>query len=131
MIIVDSSVWIDYFNGRDTPHTNKLDSIIGIEPLVLGDVILMEVLQGLTSDVDFKRARALFEEFEVMEMLGEANAVAAATNYRSLRKSGITIRSSIDCIIATFCITQKHSLLFQDRDYRPFVEKLKLRPVAV
>jgi predicted nucleic acid-binding protein len=127
MIIVDSSVWIDYFNGVSTPQTNKLDSLLGSEPLALGDIILTEVLQGFTNDLDFKRAKKLFSGFVLFDMLGEKNAIKTAENYRSLRKHGVTIRKTIDCIIATFCIENKHSLLFQDKDFNPFVNKLGLK----
>ncbi len=129
MIIVDSSVWIDYFNGKPTPQTNTLDSLLGAEPLALGDIILTEVLQGFTNDLDFKRAKKLFSGFVLFEMLGEKNAIKSAENYRHLRKQGITIRKTLDCVIATFCIEHKHALLFQDKDFNPFVEKLGLRSV--
>lgn len=129
MIIVDSSVWIDYFNGVSTPQTDKLDSLLGLEPLGIGDIILTEVLQGFTNDADFKRAKKLFSGFVLFEMLGERNAIKTAENYRYLRKQGITIRNTIDCIIATFCIESKHALLFQDKDFIPFIDKLGLRSV--
>jgi predicted nucleic acid-binding protein len=129
MIIVDSSIWIDYFNGASTPQTNKLDSLLGVEPLGIGDIILTEVLQGFTNDIDFKRAKKVLSGFVLFEMLGEKNAIKTAENYRDLRKQGITIRKTIDCVIATFCIENKHSLLFQDKDFIPFVEKLSLKAV--
>jgi predicted nucleic acid-binding protein len=129
MIIVDSSIWIDYFNGTFTPQTNKLDSLLGVEPLGIGDIILTEVLQGFTNDIDFKRAKKVLSGFVLFEMLGEKNAIKTAENYRNLRKQGITIRKTIDCVIATFCIENKHSLLFQDKDFIPFVEKLSLKTV--
>lgn len=131
MIIVDSSVWIDYFNGISTPQTNKLDSLLGAEPLALGDIILTEVLQGFKNDLDYKRAKKLFSGFVLFEMLGEKNAIRTAENYRALRKQGITIRKTIDCVIATFCIENKHSLLFQDKDFNPFIEKLGLKIVSL
>ena len=129
MIIVDSSVWIDYFNGTSTAQTNKLDNLLGVEPLGVGDIILTEVLQGFTNDLDFKRAKKLFSGFVLFEMLGEKNALKAAENFRTLRKQGITVRKTIDCVIATFCIENKHHLLFQDKDFNPFVEKLGLKSV--
>jgi predicted nucleic acid-binding protein len=129
MIIVDSSVWIDYFNGAPTPQTNKLDSLLGVEPLGIGDIILTEVLQGFANDIDFRRAKRVLSGFVLFEMLGEKNAIKSAENYRNLRKKGITIRKTIDCVIATFCIEKKHSLLFQDKDFIPFVEKLSLKHV--
>jgi predicted nucleic acid-binding protein len=129
MIIVDSSIWIDYFNGTSSPQTNKLDSLLGVEPLGIGDIILTEVLQGFTNDIDFKRAKKVLSGFVLFEMLGEKNAIKTAENYRNLRKQGITIRKTIDCVIATFCIESKHTLLFQDKDFIPFVEKLSLKTV--
>lgn len=129
MIIVDSSVWIDYFNGKSTPQTNTLDCLLGAEPLALGDIILTEVLQGFTHDLEFKRAKKLFSSFVLFEMLGEKNAIKSAENYRHLRKQGITIRKTLDCVIATFCIENKHTLLFQDKDFIPFVENLGLKSV--
>lgn len=131
MIIVDSSIWIDYFNGVSTAQTNKLDNLLGVEPLGIGDIILTEVLQGFTQDADFKKAKKLFAHFALFDMLGEKNALKAAENYRALRKQGITIRKTIDCMIATFCIENKYPLLFQDKDFTPFVEKLSLKPVPL
>lgn len=129
MIIVDRSVWIDYFNGSLTPQTDRLDSLLGYEPIAVGDIILTEVLQGFTSDKDFKQAKLLFLDIEILNMLGEKNALKSAENFRYLRKKGITIRKTIDCIIATYCIEQKYALLFADRDFLPFVDHLGLKPV--
>jgi predicted nucleic acid-binding protein len=130
MIIVDSSVWIDYFNGTITPQSDKLDSLLGYEPIAIGDIILTEVLQGFSSDKDFNQAKALFANIEILNMLGEQNALKSAENFRYLRKKGITIRKTIDCIIATYCIENKYRLLFSDRDFLPFAEYLKLQIVS-
>lgn len=130
MILVDSSVWIDYFNGLDTPQTNKLDTLLGIEPLGIGDIILTEVLQGFRTDKDYETAKRLLTSLTVFNMLGVELAVKSADNFRSLRKRGITVRKTVDAIIATFCIESKHSLLFSDKDFLPFVEHLGLRPVT-
>ena len=129
MIVVDSSVWIDYFNGVDSLETDKLDSLLGVEPLAVGDVILAEVLQGFRSDADYKTAKGLMTALTVVEMLGEQNAIQCAENYRTLRKRGITVRKTIDVFIATYCIENKCRLLFQDKDFLPFVEHLSLQPV--
>ncbi|WP_022947257.1 type II toxin-antitoxin system VapC family toxin [Methylohalobius crimeensis] len=129
MILVDSSVWIDYFNGLDTPHTDKLDSLLGIEPVGVGDLILTEVLQGFRSDRDYRTAKQLFASLELFEMLGREIAIKSAENFRSLRKRGITVRKTVDTIIATFCIEARHALLFSDKDFLPFVEYLGLRAV--
>ena len=130
MILVDSSVWVDYFNGRDTPQTAKLDALLGIEPLAIGDLILTEVLQGFRSDADFARAKELLLSLTLFNMLGVENAIRSAEHFRALRKRGITIRKTADVIIATFCIAEGHSLLFSDKDFLPFVEQLGLHDVT-
>ncbi len=129
MILVDSSVWVDYFNGQDTPQTAKLDALLGIEPLAIGDLILTEVLQGFRADADFAQAKALLLSLTVFDMLGVENAIRSAEHYRALRKRGFTIRKTVDVMIATFCIREGHSLLFSDKDFIPFVEQFGLREV--
>ncbi len=129
MIVIDSSVWIDYFNGTVSPATDKLDALLGVEPLAVGDIILTEVLQGFRNDADYKTAKKLMTSLTVLDMLGAQNAVKCADNYRALRKRGLTARKTIDVVIATFCIENKCLLLFQDRDFLPFVEHLGLRTV--
>jgi predicted nucleic acid-binding protein len=131
MILVDSSVWIDYFNGVDNPYTVKLDALLGVELIAIGDIILTEILQGFQNDKDFKTAKAVLLNLTVFDMLGQQNAIAAAENYRYLRKQGITIRKTIDCMIATFCIQNSRQLLFCDKDFQPFVEYLGLGVVDV
>jgi predicted nucleic acid-binding protein len=126
MILVDSSVWIDYFSGLDSPEADKLDNILGIRPVAIGDLILTEVLQGFRSDKDYKAARRVFEDVTIFDMLGEKMAIKSAENFRALRKKGITVRKTADVIIATFCIDQKLPLLFSDKDFKPFVKHLGL-----
>ena len=126
MIVVDSSVWIDYFCGNERPQTDRLDELRGVKPVAVGDLILAEVLQGFKSDSDFKIAKQLFEDVTIFEMLGEERAVKSAENFRYLRTKGITIRKTADIIIATFCIEQRLPLLFADKDFRPFVDHLGL-----
>jgi predicted nucleic acid-binding protein len=126
MIIVDSGVWIDYFNGVVTSQTDKLDTLLDVEPLVVGDIILTEVLQGFRQDDDYKLAKSLMTSLIIVDMLGVANAVRCAESYRMLRKRGITIRKTIDVIIATYCIDHACPLLFEDKDFLPFVEHLGL-----
>lgn len=126
MIIVDSSVWIDYFNGQDTRETTQLDSLLGIEPIAVGDLILTEVLQGFRDDEDYEIAKDLFSSLIVFELLGEKMALKSADNYRTLRKQGITIRKTVDVIIATFCIENDLPLLFSDKDFILFVQRLNL-----
>jgi predicted nucleic acid-binding protein len=127
MILVDSSVWIDYFNGRDTPQVSQLDIFLESELLGIGDLILTEVLQGFREDKDYQKAKQLLTSLTVFNMLGVDMAIASANNFRSLRKRGLTVRKTADVIIATFCIENDHSLLFADKDFLPFVEYLGLR----
>jgi predicted nucleic acid-binding protein len=131
MILVDSSVWIDYFNGNDTPQTLTLDNLLGAELLGMGDLILTEVLQGFRADADYQTAKRLLTSLTLFNMLGYEVAIKSAENFRVLRKQGITIRKTIDAIIATFCIENGHSLLFCDKDFMPFVEYLGLVAVAI
>ena len=127
MILVDSSVWIDYFGGAASPEADQLDVLLGVEPLLTGDLILAEVLQGFTSDRDFRQAKKLLESFEVVSLAGREVCVQAAHNFRALRRKGVTIRKTIDTIIATCCIRNGYALLHSDRDFDPFVEHLGLR----
>ncbi len=129
MIVVDSSVWIDYFNGRDTPQASKLDELLGVELIGIGDIILTEVLQGFRIDADYDTAKQLLTSLTMFNMLDIEVAVKSADNFRILRKQGITIRKTIDVIIATFCIENDHALLFSDKDFMPFVEYLGLNAV--
>jgi predicted nucleic acid-binding protein len=129
MILVDSSVWIDYFNGRITRQTNILDSLVGKELIVVGDLILTEVLQGFGQEKDFNKARELLDCFIFKEMLGKQIAVKSARNYRILRKNGVTVRKTIDVIIATFCIENDLSLLRSHKDFRAMEEHLALKVI--
>jgi predicted nucleic acid-binding protein len=131
MILVDSSVWIDYFNGRETPQTELLDELLGIELLGIGDIILTEVLQGFRTDRDYRTAKQVLTSLTVFDMLGTEIAILSADNFRILRKQGITIRKTNDVIIATFCLENEHSLLFSDNDFIPFVERLGLNAVLM
>ena len=127
MVLVDSSVWIDYFNGRITRETDYLDSLLGMEPVAVGDLIVTEVLQGFRDDSDYETAKGLFDSLTVYDLLGSTRALKAANNYRALRKMGIAVRKTTDTIIATFCIDREIPLLFSDRDFSPFVRHLGLR----
>ena len=126
MILVDSSVWINYFRGIDDKQTEVLDKTLGEESVVVGDLILTEVLQGFRRDEDFMKARDLFDSLTMFDMIGREIAFASAENYRFLRKQGITVRKTIDVIIATFCIRQSIPLLFSDKDFAPFIDHLGL-----
>jgi predicted nucleic acid-binding protein len=125
--LVDSSVWIDYFNGIITPQTDYLDMILGKEFIVIGDLILVEVLQGFQREQDFTTARDALLKFPIMSIGGQKLALKSAQHYRFLRSNGITIRKTIDCLIATFCIENNFSLLHTDRDFEPFVTHLGLK----
>ena len=129
MILVDSSVWIDYFNGTGTSEAEKLDLLLGVEPLAIGDLILTEVLQGFDKDRDFNNARNLLSSMTIVELGGRDIAVQAARNFRALRKLGVTVRKTIDTVIATRCIESGYDLLHSDRDFDPFVQHLGLRAV--
>lgn len=127
MILVDSSVWIDYFRGTRNPQTDTLDALLGTEPIAIGDLILTEVLQGFGSDRDFNRARKLLATLHLVEVGGRDVALQTAKNFRTLRALGVTVRKTIDTLIATRCIDSRLTLLYSDRDFDPFVEHLGLR----
>lgn len=129
MTIIDSSVWIDYFNGKITRESELLDQLLGTTSLGIGDIILTEVLQGFSNDADFNMAKALLETLSFFNFGGKDIAVKSANNYRYLRKKGITIRKTIDVIIATACLEHDFSLLYSDRDFDPFVTHLGLKAV--
>jgi predicted nucleic acid-binding protein len=126
VIVVDSSVWIDFFHGVSTPEVERLDGLLGVTPLAIGDLVLVEVMQGFRTDQDVATARQLFRSLALLPMLGGSNAWKASENYRQLRRKGITVRKTIDGIIATACIEANLPLLFSDRDFRPYVEHLGL-----
>lgn len=130
MILVDTSVWIDYFNGADNEYTAALDLALDARTVAIGDLIFLEILQGFRNDREFKRARTLLEMLDQYEMFGHEMVLKCAENYRDLTKKGITILTTTDVIIATFCIENQLPLLFSDRDFLPFVEKMGLRSVV-
>ena len=118
MIVVDSSVWVDFFNGTATPQVERLDALLGVTPVAIGDLILVKVLQGFRHDRDVATARQLFRSLPVIEMLGRSNATKVAENFRSLRRQGMTVRKTVDAIIATACIEANLTLLFSERTSR-------------
>ena len=126
MIMVDSSVWIDYFTGADNKQTKILDNTLGQKHVAIGDLILTEVLQGFRHDKDYNTAKSLFEELTLFDLLGREMALKSADNFRALRKKGITVRKTVDVIIASFCIDRNIPLLFSDKDFKPFVKYLGL-----
>jgi len=129
VILVDSSIWIDYFNGTETLATKKLDNLLGVQPVCTGDLILAEVLQGFKSDSDYQTAKNLLCSLPVHAMLGVSLSLKSAENFRLLRKQGITIRKTIDTMIATFCIENELPLLHSDKDFQPFQQFLGLQVV--
>jgi len=129
MILVDSRVWIDYFRGTPTPQANKLDTLLGAELIATGDLILTEVLQGFTNDREFNQARKLMNSLVVLNLAGKDIALQAAKNFRVLRGLGVTVRKTIDTLIATHCIENDLPLLYSDKDFDPFVRHLGLRTV--
>lgn len=123
---MDSSVWIDYFNGTKNWQTDRLDTLLDQEFILMGDLILAEVLQGFKTESMVQKAQALLSQLTFEPMMGKEIAIQAAKNYRLLRSSGITPRKTIDVWIATFCIQNKHTLLNRDRDFEPMRKILRL-----
>lgn len=130
MILVDSSVWIDYLRGTATPQTDKLDALLGVTPLAIGDLILAEVLQGCSTERDFTTVRKTLEALTFVTLGGPDIAVLAARNFRKLRARGVTVRKTIDTVIATRCMFDGLELLHSDRDFDPFERYLGLRCVG-
>ncbi len=131
MILVDSSVWIDYFRGTSTGGADRLDAMLGITPVAIGDLMLAEVLGGFRLEQDFTAARTLLLELTVVELGGRAIALRAAENCRRLRRLGVTVRGTVDTFIATWCIEHDVPLLHVDRDFHGFEEHLGLVSVPV
>jgi predicted nucleic acid-binding protein len=129
VVIVDTTVWIDYLRGAENPQTRWLDRELQQKRIGLTDLILCEVLQGIREESAFVRVRADLLKFQVFETGGRGLAVAAARNYRELRQRGYAVRKTIDCLIATFCLRGKHELLHRDHDFDCFEKVLGLRVV--
>lgn len=129
MIVVDTSVWIDYFNGKQTGETDTLHGLLGTREIIIGDLILAEVLQGFRRDQHFKQARILLQPFHVVTMVGPRLAVRSAETYRKLRKRGVTVRKTIDVMIGTYCIENRLPLLYSDKDFDPMVKHVGLERV--
>jgi predicted nucleic acid-binding protein len=131
VIVVDTTVWIDVLKGRNTPHVRHLDAVIGTSEIIVGDLMLCEVLQGLESERIAREVESLLRNYNIVSMAGDAIAVAAARNFRLLRSRGITIRKTIDLLIGTWCIENRFPLLHNDRDFRPIVLHLGMAEVQV
>jgi len=129
VIVVDTSVWIDYFNGARTPQVDRLEELLGERLLAIGDLILAELLQGFTTESDAKRALRLLEPLEFVPMAGRDVAIQSAAFYRSLRRRGVTVRKTMDMLIGTFCLLHDHELLHDDRDFALLEKHLGLRTV--
>ncbi|OAG75477.1 MULTISPECIES: PIN domain nuclease [Acetobacteraceae] len=130
MILVDSSVWIDFFRGTVTPQVDALDRLLGEELVAIGDLMMTEVLQGFASERDFNKARRMLGALDLVEIGGRDVMIEAARYFRDLRARGITIRKTIDTLIATRCIVSGYRLLYSDRDFDPFVTYLGLERVV-
>ena len=130
MILVDSSVWIDFFNGKSRNHVLRLQAILGVEEIAIGDLMLCKVLQGLASERAADEVEELLRQFDVVSIGGYAIAVDAARNFRDLRRRGITIRKTIDLLIGAWCIHHDVPLLHNDSDFRPMTRYLGLREFA-
>ena len=130
MIVVDSSVWIDYFNGHSSWQTDLLDNLLSEVPIIIGDLILTEILQGFRLDNDYESAKSYLSDLPFRQMVGYQVAVQSAQNYRILRKKGVTVRKTIDVIIGTYCIMEGLPLLHDDRDFDPMVSYLSLRALS-
>jgi predicted nucleic acid-binding protein len=126
LIVVDSTVWIDFLNGRDTGYVRRLRALLGSREIAVGDLMLCEILQGLRGEREARQVEGWLRRFDIVEMVGEANAVAAARNFRELRRRGVTIRRTIDLLIGTWCIANGAPLLHNDRDFNPMVQHLGL-----
>jgi predicted nucleic acid-binding protein len=127
MVLVDTSVWIDYFGDVVSAQVQQLDGLVGRKQVLTGDLVLAEVLQGVRSDREFRIVRDALLTLDVVQLTSPALAVRSAQNYRVLRRHGLTVRKTIDCLIATWCIEHGIPLLYSDRDYQPFVKHLGLQ----
>lgn len=127
MILVDTSVWVDYFRGVRSPATDRLDNLLGVDDLLIGDIILTELLQGFADERAFRLAQSRLTGLTMIEIAGRDIAVEAAQNHRRLRRLGVTVRKTIDTLIATRCLVSGHALLYSDRDFDPFVSHLGLQ----
>ena len=128
MILADTSVWIDYLNGRITPQTDLLDDSLIAGTLAMGDLVFLEILQGIRNDKQFEQVKNKLSLLDQCSMFNSNYVTEYANNYRSLRKKGITVRKTNDVIIASFCIQENMPLLYTDRDFKPFIEHLGLIP---
>ena len=130
MVLVDSSVWINYFNGKNTWQTETLDRMLLQVPLLIGDLVLTEVLQGFKKESEYNKAKEVLSILSCKRLGGYEIAIKSAENYRKLRKKGVTVRKTIDVIIGTFCINENIALLHDDKDFEPMVKYLGLQSIS-
>ncbi len=128
MVMVDTSVWIDFFNGQENPHTTRLDDLLSREIVLIGDIILAEILQGFKSDFQFNQAKKALDSLTCLSICNKEMAIKSVENYRFLRGKGVTVRKTTDMLIGTFCIEHQLPLLFSDRDFQPLADFLDLIP---
>ncbi len=131
MIVADTSAWIDYFNGVHDKHTDALDDALLNDRVIIGDLIITELLQGFRKDIDYRKIKSLVKDLEYRDMLGIDHAIKAADNYRFLRRKGVTIRKTIDVMIATFCIESGLTLIHNDRDFDLMQKYLNLKVITL
>jgi predicted nucleic acid-binding protein len=131
VIVVDSSIWIDFLKGRSLPHVARLRALLGTSEIIVGDLMLCEVLQGLEDERAAREVESLLRRFQIAPMAGDTIAVNAARNFRFLRGRGITVRKTIDLLIGTWCIEHRRPLLHNDSDFRPMARHLGLIEVPV
>jgi predicted nucleic acid-binding protein len=129
VVIVDTTVWVDYFRDSRTPEVEWLERELDNQRIGLTDLTLCEILQGVREDREFEQVRRELSNFELFDTGGENLAIAAAQNFKTLRKNGRTVRRTIDCLIASFCILHGYSLLHRDHDFQPFEKLLGLSVV--
>ena len=130
MILVDTSVWIDYFNGLDNKQTESLDRILSEQSVLVGDIILTEILQGFDSDKDFRLAKQALDPLDCVHLGGKSLAIKAASNFRFLRSKGVTIRKTVDMLIGSWCIEHEVELLHNDKDFDRIATQLPLQIYA-
>jgi predicted nucleic acid-binding protein len=126
VILVDTSVWIDYFNGIENKQTESLDRILSEQSVLVGDIILTEILQGFNNDKEFRLAKKALDPLDCVHLGGKALAIKATSNFRFLRSKGVTIRKTADMLIGSWCIVHEVELLHNDKDFDQIATQLPL-----
>ncbi|GAA5523408.1 PIN domain nuclease [Aliifodinibius salicampi] len=130
MILVDTSVWIDYFNGIENKQTESLDQILSEQTVLVGDIILTEILQGFVNEKEFRLAKQALDPLDCIHLGGKSLAIKAASNFRFLRSKGVTIRKTVDMLIGSWCIEHEVELLHNDKDFDQIANQLPLQIYA-